>query len=58
MQNDEILIKIEDLKYAYEAEEGEEQRYALDGISLDIKKGEFLASVFKAHFRSDKTNVR
>ncbi len=45
MQNDEILIKIEDLKYAYEAEEGEEQRYALDGISLDIKKGEFLAIV-------------
>ena len=45
MQNKDVLIKIKDLKYAYEPDEGQEQVLALDGVSLDIHKGEFVAIV-------------
>jgi energy-coupling factor transport system ATP-binding protein len=45
MQNKDVLIKIKDLKYAYEPDEGQEQVFALDGVSLDIHKGEFVAIV-------------
>ena len=45
MQTNDVLIKIEDLKYAYDAEEGQEKVFALNGIDLDIHKGEFVAIV-------------
>lgn len=45
MQTDQTLIKIENLKYCYETEEGEEPVFALNGIDLEIKKGEFVAIV-------------
>ena len=45
MQEKDVLIKIENLKFAYEAEEGQEQTFALDGVNLDIHKGEFVAIV-------------
>lgn len=44
MQKD-VLIKIEDLRYAYEPEEGKETVYAIDGLDLEIHKGEFVAIV-------------
>ena len=37
------MIKIEDLHFTYPAEEGEEAKETLRGISLEIKKGEFVA---------------
>lgn len=37
------MIKIENLHFAYPAEEGEEAKETLCGISLEIKKGEFVA---------------
>ncbi len=45
MQNEDILIRIRGLKYAYEEEEGARQQFALDGVDLDIRKGEFVAVV-------------
>ena len=45
MQNEDILIRIRGLKYAYEEEEGAQQQFALDGVDLDIRKGEFVAVV-------------
>jgi len=37
------LLKIDDLHFAYPADEGEEQKEAIRGISLEIKRGEFVA---------------
>ncbi len=45
MQTNDVLIKIENLKYAYDAEEGQEKVFALNGVDLDIHKGEFVAIV-------------
>ena len=45
MQEKDVFIKIEGLKYAYEAEEGQEQTFALNGVDLEIHKGEFVAIV-------------
>jgi len=47
--NDDLILKVEDLKKYFQAEKtgiwssGEKQVFALDGISLELKKGEILA---------------
>jgi len=41
----DALIKINNLRFAYETEEGQEPVFALDGINLEINKGEFVAIV-------------
>lgn len=37
------MIKIDNLSYRYRAPEGEEGHLAIDGLSLDIEKGDFVA---------------
>ena len=37
------IIKTEDLRYAYPAEEGQEPVQVLKGVDLSIQRGEFVA---------------
>ena len=37
------IIKTEDLRYAYPAEEGQEPVQVLKGVNLSIQRGEFVA---------------
>jgi peptide/nickel transport system ATP-binding protein len=47
--NDDLILKVEDLKKYFQAEKtgiwssGDKQVFALDGVSLELKKGEILA---------------
>jgi peptide/nickel transport system ATP-binding protein len=47
--NDDLILKVEDLKKYFQAEKtgiwssGDKQVFALDGVSLDLRKGEILA---------------
>ena len=45
MQNEDVLIRIENLTFQYDAEEGQEKVTAIDGVDLDIHRGEFVAVV-------------
>ncbi len=45
MQNEDVLIRIENLTFRYDAEEGQEKVTAIDGVDLDIHRGEFVAVV-------------
>ncbi len=45
MQNEDVLIRIENLTFQYDAEEGQEKVTAIDGVNLDIHRGEFVAVV-------------
>lgn len=39
------IIEIEDLSFSYKQEEGEEDRLALDSVSMEIDKGSFVAII-------------
>ncbi len=49
------MIKTEDLFYAYPAEEGEQQTYALQGVDLSIEQGSFV--VVLGHNGSGKSTL-
>ena len=49
------MIKTENLKYAYPAEEGEKQTLALRGVDLEIEKGSFV--VVLGHNGSGKSTL-
>ena len=36
-------IKVDNVYYAYETNEGEESRFAVNGVSLEIEEGSFVA---------------
>ena len=42
------IIKTEDLRYAYPAEEGQEPVQVLKGVDLSIQRGEFVAALSPA----------
>ena len=52
--SDGLILKVEDLKKYFQAEKtgiwssGEKQVFALDGVSLELKKGKSLRSRVKA----------
>jgi energy-coupling factor transport system ATP-binding protein len=51
----ETILKFEDVYYAYEGDEGETLPNAVDGISFEINKGEFVAIL--GHNGSGKSTV-
>lgn len=51
----ENMIKCEDLTYKYIANEGNVEKYAINGVSLEVKKGEFL--VVLGHNGSGKSTM-
>ena len=40
MPNQEPMIKVQDVRFRYDPEQ---PKYAVDGVSLDIRRGEFVA---------------
>lgn len=53
--SDNAIIKTDDLVYAYRAMEGEEPAVVIDGVSLEIEKGTFVAVL--GHNGSGKTTL-
>ncbi len=51
----ETMIETKELRFAYPAEEGERQRFALDGVDLSIEKGSFV--VVLGHNGSGKSTL-
>ena len=53
------IIKTEDLRYAYPAEEGQEPVQVLKGVNLSIQRGEFVAVLgHNAKARSPAASMR
>ncbi|MGL5642454.1 MAG: ATP-binding cassette domain-containing protein, partial [Paraclostridium sp.] len=52
---EELMIKCENLSYKYMVNEGEEEVYAVNDVSLNVKKGEFL--VVLGHNGSGKSTI-
>lgn len=50
-----LMIKCEDLSFKYSVNEGEEERYAVNGVSFTVKKGEFLTIL--GHNGSGKSTI-
>ena len=38
----EAMVKCENVSFKYRAVEGEEEKYAVNGVSFEVEKGEFL----------------
>lgn len=51
----ETMIKCNDVSFKYRVHEGEEERYAVNGVSFEVKKGEFL--VVLGHNGSGKSTI-
>ena len=51
----EAMIKCNNVSFKYRASEGEEERYAVNGVSLQVEKGEFL--VVLGHNGSGKSTI-
>lgn len=51
----EDIIRIENVSFAYEKEEGEQKKYVLENINMSVKKGEFL--VILGHNGSGKSTL-
>ncbi|MGL5354863.1 MAG: energy-coupling factor transporter ATPase [Clostridium sp.] len=52
---EDLMIKCENLSYKYMVNEGEEEVYAVNDVSLNVKKGEFL--VVLGHNGSGKSTI-
>ena len=44
MPNEEPMIRVQDVKFRYDPEQ---PAYAVDGVSLNVRRGEFVASLAK-----------
>ncbi|MGG7143922.1 energy-coupling factor transporter ATPase [Clostridium nigeriense] len=51
----EAMIKCDNVSFKYRVNEGEEERYAVNGVSLQVEKGEFL--VILGHNGSGKSTI-
>lgn len=51
----EAMVKCENVSFKYRAVEGEEEKYAVSGVSFEVKKGEFL--VVLGHNGSGKSTI-
>ena len=51
----EAMVKCENVSFKYRAVEGEEEKYAVNGVSFEVKKGEFL--VVLGHNGSGKSTI-
>ena len=52
---EELMIECNNLAYKYTVNEGEKERYAVNGVSFNVKKGEFL--VILGHNGSGKSTI-
>ncbi|VYU16829.1 energy-coupling factor transporter ATPase [Clostridium tertium] len=51
----EAMVKCDNVSFKYRAVEGEEERYAVNGVSFEVEKGEFL--VILGHNGSGKSTI-
>lgn len=51
----EAMVKCENVSFKYRAVEGEEEKYAVNGVSFEVEKGEFL--VVLGHNGSGKSTI-
>ena len=51
----EAMIKCDNVSFKYRVNEGEEERYAVNGVSFQVEKGEFL--VVLGHNGSGKSTI-
>ena len=51
----EAMVKCENVSFKYRAAEGEEEKYAVNGVSFEVEKGEFL--VVLGHNGSGKSTI-
>ena len=51
----EAMVKCENVSFKYRAVEGEEEKYAVNGVSFEVEKGEFL--VILGHNGSGKSTI-
>ena len=52
MPNQEPMIKVQDVRFRYDPEQ---PKYAVDGVSLDIRRGEFVAVLLSLIHISEPT---
>jgi len=52
---EETMIKCNNVSFKYRSHEGEEERYAVNGVTFEVKKGEFL--VVLGHNGSGKSTI-
>ena len=55
MPNQEPMIKVQDVRFRYDPEQ---PKYAVDGVSLDIRRGEFVAVLRNKHRKSMLSSVQ